>query len=150
MKIYKIKFYENLDSLDEKFDEWEEDFDVEDITIYSYYDFPNNLNHLTSYIIISEYYMNIYMKNLDDMDLKYDIIDITNEILNFKYNIKDNIAPFRDENVNEYPNEDGIDDYGKESLWVDFEHDLNEFIYNNLNLDNILDRIKEIVLNNLT
>lgn len=153
MRIYRVTFFEDLVSLDIKFDDFsDDDLDIiDELDAIGYYDFINDLGNYNNYLIASESDMKSYIRIIEKNGIKIKVDDFTNKILKMEYSIKDNIPPFRsDDDIDYIFDEDEYLDYGREELWEFFEIELENFILNNLNINAVLDRINDVGINNLT
>lgn len=135
--VYKIKFSKSSFDLVEDYDRLS-DIDKEklaDTESESYFEYEDN--GLYTFFTIAEpiqvkRYLGILAENL----VKFELTDLTEDILKGKFDmdleVGDKVNPM-----------DSI----KYSFFID---DLNDWIYNNLDIDTILDRISEVGLGSLT
>ena len=134
--IFKFKFSKSSFELSDDYDRLS-DIDKEriaDMDVHSYVDFEENDEY--SFFIITESieiekYIEILYNNLISFEYK----DITSDVLKSRYDIEDKISPIVDPLAS-----------GKYSLFMD---DLDEWIYDNLDIDIVLDRISDVGMESL-
>lgn len=108
---------------------------INSLTTESYFDYENNNKYscivITTYIELKKY-LNILSKN----EIKYNFIDLSEKILNSNYDIF--------EGLNKEINTLNL------IKWSFFIEDLDRWIYENLEIDTILDRISKVGMKNLS
>jgi hypothetical protein len=138
LKVFKINFYKSTAELEDLYDYFSE-LDKEklnELDTESYFDYDDLSGNYTLLIIASHIEVDKYIKIIRDNNLKVDYLDISNDILKFKYNLESDLFYLiSDEN---------------EIKFDFFIHDLNNWILENLYIDNVLDRISEIGIDNLS
>ena len=135
--VYKIKFSKDSFGLVEDYDRLS-DIDKEklaDTESESYFEYEDD--GLYIFLTIAEpiqvkRYLGILAENL----IKFELTDLTEDILKGKFNMDLEVGDKIE-----------LTDSIKYSFFID---DLNEWIYNNLDIDTILDRISEVGLGSLT
>jgi hypothetical protein len=138
LKVFKINFYKSnteLEDLYEYFSELDKE-KLNELDTESYFDYDDLDGNYTLLIIASAIDLNKYIKIIRDNNLKVDYLDISNDILKFKYDLESDLFYLiNDENDIKF-------DF--------FIHDLNNWILENLDIDDVLDRISEIGIDNLS
>ncbi len=138
LKVFKINFYKSTDELEDLYDYFSE-LDKEklnELDTESYFDYDDLDGNYRLLLIASSIDLDKYIKIIRDNNLKVDYLDISNDILKFKYNLESDLFYLiSDEN---------------EIKFYFFIHDLNNWILENLDIDNVLDRISEIGIDNLS
>jgi len=137
LKVFKIKFYKSTGELEDLYDYFSE-LDKEklnELDTESYFDYDDLDGNYRLLLIASSIDLDKYIKIIRDNNLKVDYLDISNDILKFKYNLESDLFYLiSDEN---------------EIKFDFFIHDLNNWILENLDIDDVLDRISEIGIDNL-
>jgi hypothetical protein len=137
LKVFKIKFYKSTGELEDLYDYFSE-LDKEklnELDTESYFDYDDLDGNYILLLISSSIDLDKYIKIIRDNNLKVDYLDISNDILKFKYNLESDLFYLiSDEN---------------EIKFDFFIHDLNNWILENLDIDDVLDRISEIGIDNL-
>ena len=136
LSVYKIKFTKSSFDLNEDYDRFS-DIDKEkiaDMESDSFFDYEED-NIYTFLAIAKPEEVKRYLSVLSEKLVKYEITDISENILKGKFNI--NLIENKVESINST----------KYSFFVD---DLDDWIYNNLDIDTILDRISQVGLDSLT
>ena len=137
LSVYKIKFTKSSFDLNEDYDRFS-DIDKEkiaDMESDSFFDYEED-NIYTFLAIAKPEEVKRYLSVLSENLVKYEITDISENILKGKFNI----------NLIESPKVNPIDSM-RFSFFID---DLDDWIYNNLDIDTILDRISQVGLDSLT
>jgi len=134
--IYKFKFSKSSFELSDDYDRLS-DIDKEriaDMDVYSYVDFEEN-NEYSFFIITESTEIEKYIEILLDNLISFEYKDITSDVLKSRYDIEDKISSIVDPLSS-----------GKYSLFMD---DLDEWIYDNLDIDIVLDRISDVGMESL-
>ena len=138
LKVFKINFYKSTDELEDLYDYFSE-LDKEklnELDTESYFDYDDLSGNYTLLIIASHIEVDKYVKIIRDNTLKVDYLDISDDILKSKYDLEYDLTLL----INEE----------NEIKFDFFIHDLNNWILENLDIDNVLDRISEIGIDNLS
>jgi hypothetical protein len=137
-RVYKIKYDQSSFQLNEEYDrlsEYEKE-KIADLDADSFFDYQDYNDKYVCYIITTpaevKKYSSILLNNL----IQHEIIDLTENILKFKINLEEELKPLLS-TINSI----------KYSFFID---DLNDWILENLEIDNVLDRISEVGMENLT
>lgn len=134
--IYKFKFSKSSFELSDDYDRLS-DIDKEriaDMDVHSYVDFEEN-DEYSFFIITESTEIEKYIEILLDNLISFEYKDITTDVLKSKYDIEDKISSIVDPLAS-----------GKYSLFMD---DLDEWIYDNLDIDIVLDRISDVGMESL-
>ena len=134
--IYKFKFSKSSFELSDDYDRLS-DIDKEriaDMDVHSYVDFEEN-DEYSFFIIAESTEIEKYIEILLDNLISFEYKDITTDVLKSKYDIEDKISSIVDPLAS-----------GKYSLFMD---DLDEWIYDNLDIDIVLDRISDVGMESL-
>jgi hypothetical protein len=135
--VYKIKFSKSSFDLTEDYDRLS-DIDKEklaDMEADSYFEYEEDRVY-TFFAIAEPIQVKRYLGILAENLIKFELTDLTEDILKGKFNMDLEVGD------KVYPT-DSI----KYSFFID---DLNDWIYNNLDIDTILDRISVVGLDSLT
>jgi aromatic ring-opening dioxygenase LigB subunit len=138
LKVFKINFYKSTDELEDLYDYFSE-LDKEklnELDTESYFDYDDLSGNYTLLIIASHIEVDKYIKIIRDNTLKVDYLDISDDILKSKYDLEYDLTLL----INEE----------NEIKFDFFIHDLNNWILENLDIDNVLDRISEVGIDNLS
>lgn len=138
LRIYKITFNntsKELEDLDDSFSILDQE-KLEEISAYSYFDYDGVNGDYTVFFMSSPVSIKTYIDILNTYYIKLDCLDITNDLLNLKYNLEIDLKHLVN-NDNEIKFEFFIDD-------------LNSWLLENLDIDTILDKISEIGIDNLS
>ena len=125
--VYKIKFSKSPESLNEDYDMLS-DMDkakIFEMVADSIFEFTEN-GLYCFYVIVEVIELNPYLNILNENFIRYELKNISTDILKGKFDtdlIKDSIS------------------FDSEIKYLNFIEDLNEWIYNNLDIDTILDKI---------
>lgn len=130
-KVYRIVINEKLSDISKKYKNMKktDKYDIYHMDIPSYFDYETSDQYVV-YMISSEGSYKFYKSILDNYDISYISTDLSNEVISFKENIKDNVGS----NLNGYV----------KIKWELFKNDLESWISTNLTIDNVLDRINEL------
>ena len=135
--VYKIKFTKSPFDLNEDYDRLS-DIDKEkiaDMNADSFFDYEEDEVY-TFFTIAEPVEVKRYLGVLSENLIRFEATDLSKDVLKGKFNINLEIGP----------KVDPIDSM-KFSFFVD---DLDDWIYNNLDIDTILDRISQVGLDSLT
>ena len=130
--VYKLKFSKSSFELNDDYEilsEHEKE-KISDLNAETFFDYDDDYDSYICYVIASAHeiknYLNILNRNLIDCDCE----DLSKSILKQKINLEKELKPFTTSTTKI-----------KYSFFID---ELNEWIYENLDIDTILDRISEI------
>jgi len=135
--VYKIKFTKSPFDLNEDYDRLS-DIDKEkiaDMEADSFFDYEED-GVYTFFTIAEPIEVKRYLGVLSENLVKFEAIDLSKDVLKGNFNIDSEIGP----------KVEPLDSM-KFSFFVD---DLNDWIYNNLDIDTILDRINLVGIDSLT
>ncbi len=135
--VYKIKFTKSPFDLNEDYDRLS-DIDKEkiaDMNADSFFDYEED-GVYTFFTIAEPIEVKRYLGVLSENLVKYELTDLSKDVLKGNLDIDSEIGP----------KVEPLDSM-KFSFFVD---DLNDWIYNNLDIDTILDRISEVGLDSLS
>lgn len=130
--VFKIKFESSSYDLNEEYDRLSdhEKEKISELDAESFFDYQDYSDRYICYIICKpieiQKYSEILFKNL----IFHNLTDISNDILNFRLDLEEELKPLLS-TVNSI----------KYSFFID---DINDWILDNLNIDNILDRISQL------
>jgi hypothetical protein len=136
LHVYKIKFEKTLSELEDSY-ECLPNIDKEklyDLDAEGYFDYEDHNSSYIAFIITNPSFMKRYLSVLDDNLIKNKYLDISNDILYSKYDLESELKEIIEEG---------------NLMFEFFIDDLNKWILDNLNIDNILDRISEVGIDNL-
>lgn len=138
LKIYRVLFEKNSYGLDREYDMFDQmdQNKISNISPMAFIDFNDNkTNSYVLYIIIEEKTISEYTYILEKYDIKYDIKDISIDVLNKTIILEPEIRKhISNSNL-------GIFTY--------FISNLDEWIYENLDIDIVLDRISMVGMDGL-
>lgn len=135
--IYKIKFTKSSFDLNEDYDRLS-DIDKEkiaDMNADSFFDYEED-GVYTFFTIAEPIEVKRYLGVLSENLIIFEATDLSKDVLKVKFDINSEVGPKIDST-----------DSMKFSFFVE---DLDEWIYNNLDIDTILDRISQVGLDSLT
>jgi hypothetical protein len=137
-RVYKVVFDKSSHDLNEdyeKLSDYEKE-KISDLDADSFFDYHDYKDSYVCYIITTptefKIYSSILIKNL----IYHEPTDISKNILSFKTDLSEELRPL-------LSSTNSI----KYSFFMD---DLKDWIYKNLDIDGVLDRITEVGLNNLS
>ena len=134
--LYKIKFYKSSLELNGEYDrlsDYEKDI-VSDLNTESFFDYEDDLDNYICYVITTPLELDKYDKILKNNLIEHEYIDLSNPVLNNEINL-DYLENKIDNN-----------NYFKYDFFMD---DLDTWIYNNLEINIVLDRINEVGMESL-
>lgn len=134
--VYKVKFLKSSFDLNEDYDrlsDYEKDI-ISDLDTESFFDYEEN-DKYNCYVITTPLELKKYSEVLINNLIVHEVIDLSSNILNGKVNIEDETESKIDE-TNSY----------KYDFFMD---DINKWIFDNLEIDMVLDRINEVGINSL-
>ncbi len=134
--VYKVNFYKSTLELSndyEKLSDYEKDL-IFDLNTESFFDYEDELNRYTCYLITSPIDLDKYLKILNNNLIEYEFFDLSQPILRNEIDLEI-IEDFLDST-----------NYFKYDFFMD---DLYNWISLNLNIDIVLDRINEVGMDNL-
>lgn len=136
--VYKIRYNQSSFQLNEEYDrlsEYEKE-KIADLDAESFFDYQEHNDNYVCYIISTPIEIKKYSSILLNNLIQHEIIDLSESILKFKINIEEELKPLLS-TINSI----------KYSFFID---DLNDWILENLEIDNVLDRISDVGIKNLT
>lgn len=137
LRVFKISFYKSTIELESIYDYFS-DLDkekLENLDTESYFDYEDDGNYKVL-LIANTVDIDKYLKVMQNNNLKVDCLDISDNILKFKYNLELDLKYL----IN-----------SENELKFDFFiFDLNIWILENLEIDIVLDRISEVGIDNLS
>jgi hypothetical protein len=134
--VYKIQFTKNSYDLNVEYDKLSE-HEKESISSMlpdSYFEFNNDFEHYVIYIMLKPLDAKKYTKILDNNLINHSIIDISKDLLN---------GMDFDKDLKKYVN--GLNRF----RWNNFNKKISEWIYDNLDMDIVLDRIGDVGIEGL-
>lgn len=134
--IYQVKFFKSSFKLEDDYEHLS-DIDKEkisDINSEAFFDFDDDFDRYNFFIIVDAVEFKSYSRILNDNFIYYEMNDISDDILKGKFDIE-SIS----ENVNPI-------NAVRFSFFLDY---LDEWVYSNLNIDIVLDRISEVGIRHL-
>lgn len=136
--VYKIRYDQSSFQLNEEYDRLSEHEKekIADLDAESFFDYQDYKDKYVCYIITNPVEIKKYSSILLNNLIQHEIIDMTDDILKFKINLEEELKPLLS-TINSI----------KYSFFID---DLNDWILENLEIDNVLDRISEVGIENLT
>lgn len=137
-KVFKVQFYKSSYQLNDEYDRlsYIEMDRIAELDSESFFDFDDDNNRYTIYVITTLLEIKQYLCILANNFIKYELTDISNEILNNRIDLGENLK----EQLNTI---NSI----KYSFFID---DIDSWIYQNIDMDIILDRISEFGIKSLT
>jgi hypothetical protein len=138
LKVFKINFYKSTVELEDLYDYFSEldKEKLDDLNAYSYFDYDDLNGNYTLFLIASIINVDKYIKIIRDNNIKVDFLDISDNVLKSKCNLEFDLKNL----INE---ENEI----KYDFFID---ELNYWLLENLDIDNVLDRISEVGIDNLS
>lgn len=135
--IYKISFFQNANQLNDEYEKLSEHEKerISELDADGFFDFEENGNYVC-FVIATAVEVKKYLSILSGNLILFEYSDLSKDILSFKIDISDSlkhqISP-----INSI----------KFSFFID---DVEEWIFKNLEIDMVLDRISEIGIDNLS
>lgn len=137
--IYKIEFFYNLIDLNSEWVDKISEIDKEvlmNLSAESFFDYEINDKMYVCYVIVDELEIKQYFEVLDKYSINYKSSNISNIILNGELDVEHELIKY----VN-----------SENSIKYDFFiEDTNNWILENLDIDNVLDKISKIGMINLS
>lgn len=135
--IYRIIFNQNIEELNNQYDrlsDYEQER-ISELDAISYFDYTE-YDRYFFYVITSPNEIKKYAQILEGNLIKFDISDITSDILSNKIDLSKELITKvnKDSNIK----------------WEFFIEDIKEWILENLDIDTVLDRISEVGIENIT
>ncbi len=134
--VYKIKFYKSSFELSDEYErlsEYEKDI-ISELNTESFFDHEDELNNYICFLITTPLELDKYLKILKNNLIDFEFYDLSKEVLNNKINLED------------LENKLDSTNYYKYDFFMD---DIESWIYDNLEIDIILDRITEVGIDSL-
>ena len=128
-KIFKLSFKKSSFDLDKDYEDFAESEKsaISSMKPDSFFDFNDDNGIYVLYLIFNSIDLERYLKILDNNLIEYDIINLSELILNDKFCIDDEIKPQLN-SLNRFK-------------WTPFSKKLNDWLYDMLDIDFVLDRI---------
>jgi hypothetical protein len=135
-KVYKIKFNKSSFELNddyERLSDYEKDI-ISELNTESFFDYEDELNNYVCFVITTPTELDRYLKILRNNLIEHESTDLSKPVLKNEINLE--------------LLEDKLDsnNYFKYDFFMD---DLESWIYDNLEIDIVLDRITEVGMNSL-
>ena len=135
-KVYKIKFNKSSFELNddyERLSDYEKDI-ISELNTESFFDYEDELDNYVCFVITTPTELDRYLKILRNNLIEHESSDLSNPVLKNEINLE--------------MLEDKLDsnNYFKYDLFMD---DLESWIYGNLEIDIVLDRITEVGMDSL-
>lgn len=135
-KVYKIKFNKSSFELNddyERLSDYEKDI-ISELNTESFFDYEDELDNYVCFVITTPTELDRYLKILRNNLIEHESSDLSNPVLKNEINLE--------------MLEDKLDstNYFKYDFFMD---DLESWIYDNLEIDIVLDRITEVGMNSL-
>jgi hypothetical protein len=135
-KVYKIKFNKSSFELNddyERLSDYEKDI-ISELNTESFFDYENEIGNYVCYVITTPTELDRYLKILKNNLIEHECSDLSKKVLNNQINLE--------------LLEDKLDsnNYFKYDFFMD---DLESWIYQNLEIDIVLDRITEVGMDSL-
>jgi hypothetical protein len=135
-KVYKIKFNKSSFELNddyERLSDYEKDI-ISELNTESFFDYEDELDNYVCFVITTPTELDRYLKILKNNLIEHESSDLSNPVLKNEINLE--------------MLEDKLDstNYFKYDFFMD---DLESWIYDNLEIDIVLDRITEVGMNSL-
>lgn len=137
IKVYKIKFNKSSFELNddyERLSDYEKDI-ISELNTESFFDYEDELDNYICYVITKPTELDRYSKILSNNLIEHKCYDLSKKILKNEINLE----PLLEEKIDS-------NNYFKFDLFLD---DLEIWIYDNLEIDIILDRITEVGIDSL-
>jgi hypothetical protein len=136
--VFKIRFNESQFDLNDQYESLS-DLDrekIEEMDAISYFDYSDYDDKYVCFIIANKLEMEKYLEILSRNYIKFDCVDLSDDILKFKIDLTEELRPLL-----------STTNSIKYSFFLD---DLDDWILENLEIDTVLDRISEIGIDNLS
>ncbi len=137
INVYRIKFSKSSFDLNDDYDrlsDYEKERIVE-LDAHGFFDYNDDDSHYIVYVIASPLEIKQYIGILENNLVKIKVTDISNDVLTNKIDLSEDLkSQINTSNSIKY------------SFFID---DLEDWVYNNLDMDTILDRISEIGMGSL-
>lgn len=135
--IYKIVFNHSIEELNKEYDrlsDYEQER-ISELDAITYFDYIENDNY-HFYVVTSPNEIKKYLEILENNLIIFEFEDITYDVLTHKLDLESELLSKvnKDNNIK----------------WDFFMEDIKEWLFNNLEIDVILDRISEVGIDNLT
>lgn len=130
--VYRIDFDKSSFELNEDYELLSES-EQEKISLLeteSFFDYEDDNNHYICYLICNAIEIKKYSDILNNNLISHNVSNLTDDILKFKLNLEEELRPLLN-TINSI----------KYSFFID---DLNDWIVDHLEIDNVLDRITEL------
>ena len=136
-RLYEIKFTKSSFELDKEYERLSnhEKVDITNMTPDSFFDFNDNQSCYRLYLIFSPIDIERYSKILNSNFIRHDAINISDKVLENKICFDSELRPFVNA-LNRFK-------------WNSFKIKVDEWIYDNLDIDLVLDRIGQCGMENL-
>lgn len=134
--VYKIQFFKSSSQLSDDYEnlsEYEKER-ISELKADGFFDYDDNGKY-TVYVITTPTEINSYLGILSNNLINYELYDISNGVLKSKIDLEDELS-YQINGINSIK-------------WSFFIDDINSWIYKNLDIDMVLDRISEVGMNSL-
>ena len=136
--LYSIKFYKSSFELDNDYEglsEHEKER-ISDMEADTYFDYDDDNGKYICYIISTQHEIDRYLRILKSNLIDFRCLDISNDVLKSKTNLLEDLKPMVT---------------GTTSIKYNFfVKDINDWILDNLDIDDVLDRISDVGIESLT
>jgi hypothetical protein len=136
-QIYQIKFTKSSYELDKDYERLSEHekVDIAAMTPESFFDFNNNEGQYILYLIFSPLDIEKYSRILNNNLIEHLVSNLSNEVLSNEFSVEASLKPFVNA-LNRF-------------RWNSYKDKLDEWVYDNLDMDLVLDRIGQCGMENL-
>ena len=137
LNVYKITFNKTSQELEDLYDDLSiiDQEKLLELSTESYFDYDGIEGNYTVFFISSPIDIEKYIEVLESNYIKTKCLNITNDLLNLKYNLEIDLKHLVDK-----------DNELKFEFFID---DLNDWLLENLDIDVILDKISEVGIENI-
>ena len=135
--VYKIQFFKSSYQLNEEYEKLSEHEKekISELDAEGFFDYDDDKERYTVYVITTSNEINSYLSILGNNLIKYQLSDLSNDILKNKVDLEIDLSS-QINTLNSI----------KYSFFID---DVNSWIYQNLDIDMVLDRISEVGMGSL-
>lgn len=135
--VYKIQFFKSSYQLNEEYEKLSEHEKekISELDAEGFFDYDDDNDRYTFYVITTSNEISSYLSILDNNLIKYQLSDLSNDLLKNKVDLEIDLAS-QINTLNSI----------KYSFFID---DVNSWIYQNIDIDMVLDRISEVGINSL-
>ena len=135
--VYKIQFFKSSYQLNEEYEKLSEHEKekISELDAEGFFDYDDDKERYTVYVITTSNEINSYLSILGNNLIKYQLSDLSNDLLKNKVDLEIDLSS-QINTLNSI----------KYSFFID---DVNSWIYQNLDIDMVLDRISEVGMGSL-